>query len=68
MTWTTERPTKEGAYWFKADGFEEQVVMIYEGLNGLWVAYPGSDVDDFLDSIVAQWAGPIPLPDDPTEG
>ena len=35
--WTTERPTKEGWYWYRSIGDPADIVQVYESADGVWM-------------------------------
>ena len=52
LVWTTEPPADSGWYWFRDKGGEPRILGI------------GLDLTQF-DTLPAQWAGPIPAPQEP---
>ena len=63
-TWTNEKPTQEGWYWFN-DGFDGDitVVVVHSGRSGLH-ANIAFRIDDYmsLDELKGRWAGPLHPP------
>jgi hypothetical protein len=56
MTWTTEKPTKAGWYWYHCDGQDDKIV-VYVDKNmvveqGAW----------HVSEITGQWCGPLEPP------
>ena len=78
MAWSTERPTKPGAYWLKQGAMvslvyvspwhERDLVVLHEGdviamQPGDWiVSYFGLEFPDRLDPRMGEWAGPLEPP------
>jgi hypothetical protein len=57
MTWTTEKPTKPGWYWYRLHVNDQALVVVrvepeYD-LVGPW----GDGSDSQLSDMVGQWAG-----------
>lgn len=67
LTWTKERPTKEGWYWLKWPGGGVEVVRLvgYLGID-FTVFYTDAEHTDRLSVLDKRtvWAGPIPQPQD----
>ena len=73
MTWTTDKPTKEGWYWYREKMIEPECVLVFEGI------YESADgwterrmmcrsIDEGDDStsvkhLSGEWAGPIEVPE-----
>jgi hypothetical protein len=69
MTWTTERPTEPGWYWYKATKHLPAIIVyVYHSHNnplpgnGLLVAYVGLDEHRNSAMISGEWAGPLEPP------
>jgi hypothetical protein len=59
MTWTTEKPTVPGWYWWKSKQYSPVIVEIYR-LEVRGESYLLIGVED----AEGLWAGPIPLPEE----
>ena len=59
MTWTIEKPTRPGWYWYRKDEKDIQLLVdvrkIEEHLTAAW---PNS-LTEFIDSMPGEWAGPL---------
>jgi len=67
MRWTTERPTKPGWYWWRAnaESFESPHLIDRVGdIHGGDVLYCATCDDDHMEERDGQWAGPIPEPEE----
>jgi len=71
LTYTRERPTKPGWYWLRRLGMEpgeETIVQVYAwnapGQEKLAVSYGGMVSTESKIFDGAQWAGPIPEPEE----
>jgi hypothetical protein len=72
--WTTEKPKDRGWYWIRnaaialPDGsrkiVEPTVVEIFSRYNGGLCFFVGTDGVDLGEVLAAEWAGPIPLPEE----
>lgn len=69
LTWTTEKPTVLGWYWWK--GYERDSAQLIEvftamigGYSGLCVQIPRNGMQP-IPSVGGFWAGPIPEPQEP---
>lgn len=56
--WTTEKPTQDGAYWYRSKEGEKLLAYIDDEQVTL-LDFPGQEHIDFF---AGQWAGPIPEP------
>lgn len=65
MTWTTEKPTKEGYYWYREKGQVAAIVQCYsiDPIEGpmLWEA--GCEQDFHAVNSPGEWFGPIEVPE-----
>lgn len=65
MTWTTEKPTVPGYYWYRIQGNDDQIVeVVFSKRDGCfevyWMADNGGWPLQFTNG--AEWAGPIKPP------
>ena len=64
MTWTNEKPTVAGWYWYR-DEYGARVILTIQGPRGLIANDSGSSGHFLsLDYFPAQFAGPIPKPEE----
>jgi hypothetical protein len=68
LTWRTEKPTKEGWYWWRetpqSEAFVIKVNISEFDPKRNSVSFSGTDGDALLDEwTVGQWAGPLDLPE-----
>lgn len=61
MTWTSEKPTKTGWYWWRR-GQYMRIRTVEQGRDELWA--DGYTVEKLTEEN-AQWAGPIEPPGEP---
>ena len=73
MTWSTDKPTQPGWYWYRGnDYFDEDVIVeVKDSIGELCVFHyrfiaQGEDevCPEPIESFRGQWAGPIPMPED----
>jgi hypothetical protein len=62
MTWTTNLPKEPGWYWWRSSRQEPAPVKLFQMSNGDLYSKAGLRVHEFS---LGQWAGPIPLPEEP---
>jgi hypothetical protein len=64
MTWTSEKPTVEGWYWYR-DDLGARVILVMDDVKGLFAVdvFTGESLP--LDGLSDQFAGPIPKPEKP---
>lgn len=65
--WTKERPTEPGYYWTRLiqdNLFPAGIVEVYKSGGCLCVLVMGDDWDTTLDTVHAEWHGPILPPPD----
>ena len=62
MTWTTDKPSKPGFYWYQPPGMRARVVEVQsDARHTLFVVHTGMRLMDLpLDEI--EWAGPLEAP------
>lgn len=70
LRWTTDTPTEQGWYWMRGKNVEPEVCDIYEAQyarclyiarsNGVMVKLSG-----FVAIYDVEFAGPIPMPEEP---
>jgi hypothetical protein len=65
LKWTTERPARAGWYWHRGP-FPESSAIIVEVDEDGYFKWPDGSFDD-VHVISGWWAGPVPVPDDPTD-
>ena len=69
-TWTTEKPTKPGWYWYRDKDIPTQPVYVYNAVGGLFVELWNGEIRSFESrsgrwkSMSGQWAGPIREPEE----
>ncbi len=61
MRWTTEFPSTPGWYWLRRPDFEDEIVKVEDAGDELLV-WSGDFCYENLED--AEWAGPIPAPQD----
>jgi hypothetical protein len=70
MTWTIQRPVRDGWYWIRnaaSDGWETvagpHVVQVYGcAVGSPTVMFPSDEMCSDLSEINAEWAGPLEVP------
>ena len=64
MTWTTEKPTKDGWYWYKDRNFLTTMARIYDFEEDeiILVHIPEFKKRFEICDLNGEWAGPIPEP------
>jgi len=70
MTWTTEKPTKLGWYWWRRNELPDEMVNVLNYKGGFIVrAYHSNPYENtdtkfelYLDQCSGQWAGPLEPP------
>jgi hypothetical protein len=64
MTWTTQKPTRPGWYWYRDLPFRtEFVVNVCELVTGeLFASADG--FDQYVERLSGEWAGPLEVPHD----
>lgn len=66
MTWTTQKPTKPGWYWYRELEVGPKIrfprirEMTYA--NGVLMSYSGMTHPSIVANTEGEWAGPIPEP------
>lgn len=63
MTWTRNKPTEPGWYWYKPNGGGACVVLITRGIRETLVFQRGGRV--LIGLPDGAWSGPIPEPEEP---
>jgi len=58
LKWTKEKPTKDGAYWYRKTAGERMIAFIEDEMVTI-LDFPGEEPLDFFDG---EWAGPLPAP------
>lgn len=63
LTWTTQKPTVRGWYWFRAPkhGWRDSIVWLERDGNDGELYMPDDDSTS-VNEIDGEWAGPIPTP------
>ena len=62
LAWTTDKPTKPGFYWMKAEGMKSRVIEIKaDQHHGLYIVQSGRALADMPEHDRA-WAGPLEEP------
>ncbi len=61
LTWTTEKPSKVGWYWWRSKG-DVQILSLYE-CDSLLRA-EGIDIHWGVETLEGEWAGPIVPPEE----
>ncbi len=71
MTWTTQKPTVPGWYWYREDGIGPEVMDVdYRAIGEtdaeaqVLVAQNANEYD-VVENMIGEWAGPIDLPEEP---
>jgi hypothetical protein len=68
MTWTTEKPTVPGWYWWKPKQYYPVIVEIYRlevrGKHYLMIGNCNEHHEGDLEYAEGEWAGPIPPPEE----
>lgn len=64
-TWTTDKPTKEGFYWYRERGKAPCVVHCYSAdpCDGPLIWEPGIEQDLYASDMSGEWYGPIEPPE-----
>lgn len=66
MTWTNDKPTVPGLYWYRCEDCGEVLKTIISlrdpGVHEPWVSFAFSDRYQPLAELSGQFAGPIPEP------
>jgi hypothetical protein len=61
-TWTTEKPTQSGWYWWREVGYKEPSILMVD-IVAQTVSLSGTDDNASLDGMVGgEWAGPLDPP------
>ena len=78
LVWTTEKPTEPGWYWARIGHFHPVLdkgvkVLVFVSGNAPFLKVAKAVTEFGMDAEVSpgavwQWAGPIPQPEEPTEG
>lgn len=66
MKWTTERPTKQGYYWFRDENGITKIVRIGPSMFVHDESEDSVSLEELYSGIhpsFLQWAGPIPEPE-----
>jgi hypothetical protein len=63
LTWSTDKPTTPGFYWYQAPGQRARVVEVvyHSETNGLYITETGAVVNE-LQEDEYRWAGPLVQP------
>jgi hypothetical protein len=62
MTWTSEKPTVPGWYWYRDNAVPSRIVEVSTRSGGaLWVTRMQRN-GCFVDRLYGQWSGPIEPP------
>lgn len=67
MTWTTDKPTTPGWYWWIGPLLHQQIVEVMPFENGDAVVFRpfcGEYNTRMLSDMQGEWAGPIPQPEE----
>lgn len=65
MTWTMEKPTKAGWYWWRFFGSEDRVVFVWKGSTRWQYEYKGKDF--LLSEAYGEWSSlPLEMPKERT--
>jgi hypothetical protein len=64
IQWTTTKPTEPNWYWYRADFYaEERILLVEETHDGSGLYASGvRGACAFVDLMHGEWAGPIPKP------
>ena len=69
LVWTKEPPTVPGWYWYiQLPSSSPCIVqLLYRGLDTyrLKASFAGIEDDEYVEDLEGQWAGPIPMPEEP---
>jgi hypothetical protein len=74
MTWTTEKPSKPGWYWYRSPTDRVQIIELVEWNNELRAVGVSPDMHLHLEThrmphaSDAEWAGPLPPPEEKHSG
>jgi hypothetical protein len=65
LTWTKEKPTKEGFYWYREDGEKPEIVRCYsiDPIEGPLFWEMGCEQDFHGNSMEGEWYGPLEVPE-----
>jgi hypothetical protein len=69
LTWTKERPAREGWYWQRCGEQGPYILQVWNDEGALVIIDAYGEVDrpvDDYDNPAVEWAGPIPEPIDTT--
>jgi len=58
MTWTLEKPTKPGWYWYRTDEKQNQLMDIRKLEEQMTAGWP-SGRSEPVDSMPGEWSGPL---------
>lgn len=62
MTWATEKPTKEGWYWWRANGKEDSIVRVTITEEGGPIIQFETGYTTYLSKVDGQFSGPLEPP------
>jgi hypothetical protein len=62
MTWTHEKPTVPGWYWYHMPSLHTEPSMVYFDAINVRVWFPRQDRYYSFDDLPGEFAGPIPEP------
>ena len=59
MTWTTEKPTRPGWYWYRKGEKDVQLLMDVRKIEGQLTAHWSNGVSEVIDHMCGEWSGPL---------
>lgn len=62
MTWTSDKPTVPGWYWYR--GYEDADRVVHVMDNGESLVACSFEFSESMFYLDGQWAGPIPAPEE----
>ncbi len=64
MTWTIEKPTRPGWYWWREHGLPLMGVIVQVQVEADTVYSSGTDAEASLDQMIGgEWFGPLEMPE-----
>ena len=59
MTWTIEKPTRPGWYWYRKDENGNQLLVDVRNIEAQLTAEWPNGLSEFIASMPGEWSGPL---------
>jgi hypothetical protein len=59
MTWTIEKPTRPGWYWYRKNEKDTHLLLDVRKIEGQLTATWPNGLSEFIDRMPGEWSGPL---------